>query len=164
MSWTGRLALVLLATLAVLVAFAVPAPATQATHATDGETLAWVESHDGFDASAGLVDAAVADRPTLLVATAASQSSAGGGIDASLAGEPPPVAVGACRARVLAGVPPNDPLGCDLPKLAGDLPELEPPRPAPVALAPEGRRAPAAPADPTPPQAPRRQPLRPPSA
>jgi hypothetical protein len=154
-SWTTRVVLALLATVASLVAFVAQPPAPQASHATDGELLAWVESHDAFDASAGLVDAAVAD--VWAVAFVGPQA---GLSDAP----PPPLATGTCRALLLSGLPTADTFGCELTKGAADPTEVEPPRVVAGTVPVPKRDTIAVASDPSPRQAPLQRPLRPPSA
>ncbi len=149
-SWAGRLALAVLATVAALLAVVVAPPAPQASHETDGDLLAWVESHDAFDASAGFVDAAVADRAPVHAAVAAAGALPGEPSAGVADGTP---AVGACRARALVGLPAVPAAGCELPKLAADLPEPEPPRSAAAPAGVPPRRAAVAPSDPSPPRA-----------
>lgn len=153
--------LALLATVAALVAFGAQPPASQASHATDGELLAWLESHDAFDASAGLVDAAVAERPSAPVADARVAALAGAQAGLS---DPPPVATGSCRALLLSGLPMADTIGCELPKSAGDPTEVEPPRVFAGSVPVPKRDTIAVASDPSPRQAPLQRPLRPPSA
>lgn len=146
-----RLALAVLATVCAWVVLLVAPPPPQASHETDGEVLAWVESYDAFDASAGLVDAAVADRPSGLGALA----SLSGGTVALPAG-------GACQARQAVGFPALGTSGAELPKAGGDLPELEPARAFGASGTPVRPRALAS--DPAPPRAALQPPLRPPRA
>ncbi|MFO0315444.1 MAG: hypothetical protein ACK50S_00970 [bacterium] len=162
-SWAARVVLALLATVAAIAAFVAQPPAPHASHATDGEVLAWVESHDAFDASAGLVDAAVAERPSAPVAHA--WASVRAAANSGLADAPPPlVGTGTCRALLLTGLPAADTIGCELPKSAGDPTEVEPPRvvggPAPLPK----RDTIVVESDPIPLQAQLQRPLRPPSA
>lgn len=154
-SWAARVVLAVLATVAGLVAFVAQPPAPQASHATDGEVLAWVESHDAFDASAGLVDAAVADARVVPLA----------GEQVGLSDAPPPLAAtGTCRALLLSGLPAADTIGCELPKSAGDPTEVEPPRLAAGTVPAPKRDTIGVASDPSPRQAPLQRPLRPPSA
>lgn len=147
-SWTSRVVLALLATVASLVALVAQPPAPQASHATDGELLAWVESHDAFDASA-------AD------ASAAAFVGAQTGLsDVS----PPLAATGTCRALLLSGLPAADSFGCELSKGAGDPTEVEPPRVVASSVPVPKRDTIVVASDPSPRQAPLQRPLRPPSA
>ena len=147
----------LLASVVAMLALWVGPQGPQATHATDGELLAWVEAQDGRDLSAGLVDAIVVASPHALVAAGAA--AAPGPADGSAG-----LVAGACGTRTPSGLPAADAIGCELPKTAGDLPEGERAAGAGAPDAPGPRRTSGVRSDPVPRQAHLPRPLRPPTA